>query len=150
MRRLLAALAPLVLAFSAVVTAGDDAAADPATIVSLDRRGPFAFKSSGQVHAGTLLHELMRQAVLIAARDELGCATRDDCTTPSAAFDADNYAWLQEWDKEIKPELLRLIFDSLRRHPSWSVHVRNRGLSPLDEVEIAMVRDFNTGRSTVN
>ncbi len=64
--------------------------------------------------------------------------------------DADNYAWLQEWDKEIKPELLRLIFDSLRRHPSWSVHVRNRGLSPLDEVEIAMVRDFNTGRSTVN
>lgn len=63
--------------------------------------------------------------------------------------DADNYAWLQEWDKEIKPELLRLIFDSLRRHPSWSVHVRNRGLSPLDEVEIAMVRDFNTGRSTV-
>ena len=57
--------------------------------------------------------------------------------------DEDNQAWLQEWAKRIKPELLKIMFESLRRHPSWTVHVRNRGLSPLDEIEIAMVKDFS-------
>jgi hypothetical protein len=55
----------------------------------------------------------------------------------------DNYAWLQEWERLVKPELLRVIFDSLRRHAAWSAHVRNRGLSSLDEIEIAMVKDFS-------
>jgi hypothetical protein len=54
----------------------------------------------------------------------------------------DSYAWLQEWEKQIKPELLKLIFDSLRRHSSWTVRVRNRGFSPHDEIEIAMEKDF--------
>jgi hypothetical protein len=54
----------------------------------------------------------------------------------------DSYAWLQEWEKQIKPELLKLIFGSLRRHSSWTVRVRNRGLSPHDEIEIAMEKDF--------
>ena len=54
----------------------------------------------------------------------------------------DNYAWVKEWETRVKPELLRLIFDALRRHPSWSAHVRNRGLSPDDEIEIALVREF--------
>jgi hypothetical protein len=64
--------------------------------------------------------------------------------------DADNYAWLQEWEKHIKPELLKLIFDSLRRRQAWNVHVRNRGLSPQDEIEVAMERDFSPRSSTVN
>nr|MBI3614603.1 hypothetical protein [Nitrospirota bacterium] len=55
----------------------------------------------------------------------------------------DNQAWVQEWERLVKPELLRAIFDSLRRHPSWSAHVRNRGLSPLDEIEISLARDFS-------
>jgi hypothetical protein len=55
----------------------------------------------------------------------------------------DNYLWLQDWERSVKPELLKLIFDSLRRHPSWNAHVRNRGLSPNDEIEIAMVKDFS-------
>jgi hypothetical protein len=57
---------------------------------------------------------------------------------------ADNYAWLQEWEMRIKPELLKVVFDSLRRQISWNVHVRNRGLSPQDEIEIVMVQDFAT------
>ncbi len=57
----------------------------------------------------------------------------------------DEYAWLKEWETRVKPELLKTIFDSLRRHPAWIVHVRNRGLSPNDEIEIAMVKDFTTG-----
>ncbi len=59
------------------------------------------------------------------------------------AGEEDNYAWLQEWERLVKPELLKVLFDSLRRHPSWSAHVRNRGLSPLDEIEIALVKDFS-------
>ena len=62
----------------------------------------------------------------------------------------DNYAWLQEWEKQIKPELLKLIFDSLRRHPSWKARVRNRGVSPLDEIEIAMVKDFTKDLSQLH
>jgi hypothetical protein len=57
--------------------------------------------------------------------------------------DEDNYAWLQEWERLVKPELLRVIFESLRGHPSWSAHVRNRGLSPLDEIEVALIKDFS-------
>jgi hypothetical protein len=55
----------------------------------------------------------------------------------------DNYAWVKEWETRVKPELLRLIFDALRRHPSWSAHVRNRGVSPDDEIEIALVKEFS-------
>jgi hypothetical protein len=59
--------------------------------------------------------------------------------------DEDNQAWLQEWEKQIKPELLKLIFDSLRKHRNWKVHVRNRGLSPEDEIEISMIKDISAG-----
>lgn len=54
----------------------------------------------------------------------------------------DDYAWAGEWEQRIKPELLKVVFDLLRRHAPWSVHVRNRGRSPLDEIEIAMVKDW--------
>ena len=57
--------------------------------------------------------------------------------------DEDNHAWLQDWEKRIKPELLKVMFESLRRHRSWTVHVRNRGISPLDEIEIAMVKNLS-------
>jgi hypothetical protein len=55
----------------------------------------------------------------------------------------DNHAWVQDWEKRMKPELTKLIFDFLRRHSSWTVHVRNRGISPLDEIEVAMIKDFS-------
>jgi hypothetical protein len=59
--------------------------------------------------------------------------------------DEDDHAWLREWENRLKPELIKLIFESLRQHPVWSAHVRNRGISPLDEIEIALVRDFTQG-----
>ena len=55
----------------------------------------------------------------------------------------DNYHWVEEWERLIKPELLKVMFESLRRHPAWTAHVRNRGISPLDEIEIAMTRDLS-------
>ena len=55
----------------------------------------------------------------------------------------DEYAWLRDWELRIKPHLIRVLFDSLRQYPAWDVHVRNRGKSPADEIEVAMSRDFS-------
>ncbi len=57
--------------------------------------------------------------------------------------DQDDYAWLRGWEVRIKPQLIKTLFESLRQYPSWNVHVRNRGKSPADEIEIAMSRDFS-------
>ena len=55
----------------------------------------------------------------------------------------DEYAWLHDWEARMKPELLKHIVDSLRQYPSWNVHVRNRGKSSTEEIEIAMEKDFS-------
>lgn len=55
----------------------------------------------------------------------------------------DNQAWVREWEARIKPDLLKVLFESLRRHRSWQTHVRNRGKSPADEIEIVLARDFS-------
>ena len=56
--------------------------------------------------------------------------------------DEDEYKWVKEWEQDLKPAILKLIFDSLLKHSSWKAHVRNRGASPLDEIEIALVKSF--------
>jgi len=54
----------------------------------------------------------------------------------------DGQLWAKEWEQQLKPELVKMVFDYLRQHPAWKVHVRNRGVSPLDEIEVAMVKEF--------
>ena len=39
--------------------------------------------------------------------------------------------------------MLKQVFEALRRHPSWTSHVRNRGLSSADEIEVVLARDFS-------
>jgi hypothetical protein len=55
----------------------------------------------------------------------------------------EDLAWVQEWEAQIKPDLLKVLFESLRQHQSWQAHVRNRGKSPGDEIEIVLARDFS-------
>ena len=55
----------------------------------------------------------------------------------------DNQAWVREWEARIKPDLLKMLFELLRQHRSWQTHVRNRGKSPADEIEIVLARDFS-------
>lgn len=55
----------------------------------------------------------------------------------------DNRAWVGEWEARIKPQLLKLVFESLRQQSGWTAHVRNRGLSPADEIEVVLARDFS-------
>ena len=57
--------------------------------------------------------------------------------------DEEHYAWAREWEARIKPDLLKVLFESLRQHQSWQAHVRNRGKSSADEIEVVLARDFS-------
>ena len=57
--------------------------------------------------------------------------------------DEDEHAWEHDWETRIKPDIIKAVFQALRNTPSWSSHVRNRGKSATDEVEIAMIKSFN-------
>jgi len=64
---------------------------------------------------------------------------------PDALWDDEDFeedTWLNEWERAIKPGVLRAVFSELRSFPEWQAHVRNRGASPLDEVEIVVERHF--------
>ena len=66
-------------------------------------------------------------------------------TIPDALWEGDDFeadTWLDEWEAQIKPGLIRAIFAYLRSFPNWDAHIRNRGVSPLDEVEIVIERHF--------
>ena len=58
------------------------------------------------------------------------------------------YAWLREWEMQIKPVMIKHLFETLREYPAWKAHVRNRGISAADEIEVAMVRDFSSHATT--
>jgi hypothetical protein len=58
----------------------------------------------------------------------------------------DNKVWVREWEALIKPEIVKLVFEALRRHPGWTSHIRNRGASPADEIEVVLARDFSNPR----
>ena len=67
-------------------------------------------------------------------------------TIPDALWEDDDFeedTWLAEWEGAIKPALIRAVFSHLRSFPNWEAHVRNRGLSPLDEIEIVLARSFS-------
>lgn len=57
--------------------------------------------------------------------------------------DDDHLAWLREWEATIKPLLLTQVFQALRQQPAWTSRIRNRGISPMDEIEIVLARDFS-------
>jgi hypothetical protein len=65
---------------------------------------------------------------------------------PEALWEDDEFeedSWLDEWEGAIKPGLIRAVFSHLRSFPNWEAHIRNRGISPLDEIEIALQRNFS-------
>jgi hypothetical protein len=57
--------------------------------------------------------------------------------------DDDEHQWVREWEARIKPHLLKSVFESLRKHDGWVSHIRNRGVSPEDEIEIVLAKDFS-------
>ncbi len=55
----------------------------------------------------------------------------------------DESNWIREWEVRMKPQLIKSVFDTLRQQSGWSSHVRNRGVSPTDEIEIVLSKDFS-------
>ena len=56
--------------------------------------------------------------------------------------DFEDDEWWREWEGLIKPGLIRAVFTHLRSAPNWEVHIRNRGVSPEDEIEIVAKRSY--------
>jgi hypothetical protein len=64
---------------------------------------------------------------------------------PDALLEDDDFdedGWLKEWEAGIKPDLVRTIFTQLRRFAHGEAHVRNRGVSSVDEIEVVLRRAF--------
>ncbi|MBI3770690.1 MAG: hypothetical protein HY271_19650 [Deltaproteobacteria bacterium] len=67
---------------------------------------------------------------------------------PDALWEQEDFeedAWLDEWEIGVKPGLIRAVFTHLRSVPAWSARIRNRGVSPLDEIEIVVSRRLGDG-----
>jgi hypothetical protein len=66
---------------------------------------------------------------------------------PDALLDDDDFeedAYLAEWERALKPAVLRAVFQALRAAPDWSSHVRNRGIASEDEIEVVLERTYPT------
>ena len=55
----------------------------------------------------------------------------------------DEMAWLKEWESQVKPEIVKSIFQTLERHPGWAARFRNRGMAATDEIEIVVEKSFS-------
>ncbi|GJL64907.1 MAG: hypothetical protein NPIRA04_35610 [Nitrospirales bacterium] len=56
--------------------------------------------------------------------------------------DEDEQAWLHDWESRVMPDVVKSIFTTLRKYPSWSARVRNRGIAPTEAIEIALIKDY--------
>jgi hypothetical protein len=64
---------------------------------------------------------------------------------PAEAWEDEDFEgdeWLNEWEGQIKPGLVRAVFSYLRQFEGWNFHLRNRGISPLDEIEIVVKKEW--------
>ncbi len=52
--------------------------------------------------------------------------------------DDDERAWLSQWEAQVKPDLIKSIFQTLQRYPDWAARFRNRGIAATDEIEIVL------------
>jgi hypothetical protein len=50
--------------------------------------------------------------------------------------DDDGYAWLERFDRELKPRLVRAVFDAIRETPEWTAVAAPRGRDPSRALEI--------------
>jgi hypothetical protein len=64
---------------------------------------------------------------------------------PASAWDNEEFEgdeWVKEWQEQIRPGLVRTVFSYLRQFDGWACHIRNRGVSPEDEVEIVVRKEW--------
>ncbi len=56
--------------------------------------------------------------------------------------DDDEQAWLHDWEARVMPDVVKSIFTTLRKYPSWAAHVRNRGIAQTEAIEVALIKDY--------
>ena len=54
----------------------------------------------------------------------------------------DENAWLREWELQIKPAMIKHLFETLREYPAWKAHVRNRGILPRTKLKSRWSESF--------
>jgi len=52
--------------------------------------------------------------------------------------DDDGYAWLERWRAEVRPRIARAVFEQLRAQARYEAVAVSRGVSPDEELEIAV------------
>jgi hypothetical protein len=55
----------------------------------------------------------------------------------------DEMVWLKQWEAQVKPDIVKSIFQTLERHPDWAAHFRNRGMAATDEIEIVLEKSYS-------
>jgi hypothetical protein len=54
--------------------------------------------------------------------------------------DEDGYAWVESFERELKPALVRGVFEAVREAPAWTAVAAPRGRDPGVAVEIEVRR----------
>jgi hypothetical protein len=57
--------------------------------------------------------------------------------------DDDGFAWFERWDKELRPRLVRALFDAVRADPRFAAVAAPRGRDPESALDIELA--FLTG-----
>ena len=55
----------------------------------------------------------------------------------------DERVWLKQWEAQVKPDIVKSIFQTLERYPEWSARFRNRGMAVTDEIEIVLEKSYS-------
>ena len=55
----------------------------------------------------------------------------------------DEMAWLKQWEMQVKPDIVKSIFQTLERYPDWTARFRNRGMAATDEIEIVLEKSYS-------
>ena len=55
----------------------------------------------------------------------------------------DERVWLKQWEAQIKPDIVKSIFQTLERYPDWAARFRNRGMAATEEIEIVLEKTFS-------
>ncbi len=56
--------------------------------------------------------------------------------------DEDERAWVQDWETQVKPDIVKSVFRTLERYPHWSARFRNRGMAATEEIEVVLEKNY--------
>ena len=55
----------------------------------------------------------------------------------------DEMVWLKQWEEQVKPDIVKSVFQTLERYPDWAARFRNRGMAATDEIEIVLEKLYS-------